>query len=298
MIKVKLNTSIPHTNTSLQESDYIVRPEVIDGAFVVRYFKVFPSSKGTPSVVLESLTGLNPSSISLLSQNTHTEYFVGSCVTDKPELADSKMLEIGRHIFRPTIGNGSVLGAAERRDFALFVLPFNGVDAIGEPYNHFVESAQVKGAVSRNSRITGKKPVFMLYSDVADAPIDEWTLFYVDTSAFVLEDKTTGQWSDQSEFASVSLLPEFAVQAPASVVAGGACSVSLSMMREGQLVNYSGEIQIEVVNGYAPNSRASVVNGVASINVIALGLNAGDQVRFKLGTKNISGLADVTIPVV
>lgn len=298
MQKIKISTQIPHVNAKLQHESYVVRSEVVGDAFVVRYFKVLPPDAEIKSVLQDVLTTFDPESTNLLRQMTDGDYFVGHAVTSDPKFSEHKMLEIGRHNFRPTIGSASVVGAGEKNDFSLYVLPFNGVDAIGEPYNHFVESAQVKGQVHRNGRMRGLKAVFMLYSDDADAPLSNWTIFYLDTSAFVLEDKIAGNWTTQEQFNSQSLLPSFQASAPSSVQANGSCTVGLTLKRNGNAIPYTGDVDVEVLSGYVPKRRIAVVNGLASINVMALGLTAGDNVRIKIGTRNVSGLADVTIPVV
>jgi len=299
MNKIKITSNQQEVNTTLQQDAYVVRLENISGKLVARYFRVVKPEDVPGGILSQSLSTVDANTLLLMRQlvNSHT-HFAGSVVTSNADLADHGMVEIGRHIFSPGVFGPAGVGSGEKYDFALYVLPFSGVDSIGEPYNHFVESAQIKGPVPRNSRMANKKPVFMLYSDNGSAVLGDWTLYFVQTSAFMLEDLTDGAWSTQSGFDSMGLLPSVEISAPSSIGPDSSGVVGVSLKRGSQTVPYTGDLVLESVSGYTPKTRLQISNGSGSFKVMSLGLESGDTLRVKVGTRCISGLADASIPVV
>lgn len=55
---------------------------------------------------------------------------------------------------------------------------------------------------------------------------------------------------------------------------------------------------VECKQGYAPNKEVSVINGTGNVRITALGLTAGDTLRFKINDKVWTGYAEKTINVV
>ena len=98
-------------------------------------------------------------------------------------------------------------------------------------------------------------------------------------------------------FNLLQLMPTIAVNAPASVSADASAIVDVAMTQGGQALDYTGELTVEMVNGYAPKTRVSIVNGRGHFKVMALGLEAGDVLRAKIGTRLVSGLAEASINV-
>lgn len=279
---------------------YVVRLEQNNNCLIARYFQVTDQEPGSDATALDAMKpiSLDPP---ILMRKVETKKILvpASAVTSNADLQNKILQDIGYQVFAPGVGSSSVCGFGERQDFSLFCLPFTHQGKVGEPFNHFTEGESVKGMVTRIGRLRDAQPIFMLYSDVAGAPLNEWTLYYIHAQPFVFEDATDGAWINQEEtFDYTSLLPSFEVSTPSSIDADGFATVTVSLKREGQMVAYNGEIQAEQISGYLPKRRASVANGVASFKVMALGLQAGESVRIKVGTKNITGLADVSIPVV
>lgn len=278
---------------------YVVRIEVITGVLVARYFQVLDHILESDTV-LDAMKPIDLGSPPLMRKvETQKTLVTPSAVTSNADVQNKFLLDIGYQAFAPTTGADSVCGFGERHDFSLFCLPFTHQGKVGEPFNHFTEGEIVKGKVTRIGRLRDAQPIFILYSDVANAPLSDWKLHYVDAHPFVLEDTTAGSWTVQTQpFDYIALLPTFDVSAPASVAAGGTAVVDLTLRRNGDAIAYNGELQVEAISGYAPKRRVAVVNGASSISVMALGLVAGDSIRIKVGTRNVTGLSDVTIPVV
>lgn len=298
MKKIKIVGS-GFTSTQKPVAEYVLRLEAIGGALLARYFRVLGEREAEYEVIDQTLAPFDPASTPLLRQVVTERNFVAAkAVTSNAALAERVLSEIGRHVFRPTIGPETICGSGERHDFAAFVLPFGSDGAVAEPYNHFTESESVKGPIPRNGRLRAAQPILVLYTDVSGSPLADWTIAYVDSPPFVLEDLTGGDWTPApSGFGVYSFLPEFVLTAPATIERDGYATVSVALRRGGSAIPYSGEIVVEAVSGYAPKRRVSVVGGVGSFKVGALGLDVGDEVRVKVGTRTISGLASASIRV-
>lgn len=279
---------------------YVVRLEVINACLVARYFQVVNQVDESDKTVRDTMKPITLQPPMLMRKvETQRVLVEPSAVTSNAEVQDKLLMDLGYQVFAPTSGDESVCGFGERQDFSLWCLPFTHQGKVGEPFNHFTEGEIVKGMVTRIGRLRDAQPIFILYSDVADAQLANWKLMYVDIHPFILEDATAGNWTTQTKRLDyIGLLPTFEVSAPSSVDAGGTATVNVTLKRGGTAIAYTGEVQVEAIAGFVPKRRASVVNGVASVKVMALGLSAGESVRIKIGTRNVSGLADVTIPVV
>jgi hypothetical protein len=287
------------TNQSQQQREYFVRVDKVNDVLSVRYFKIVPESEYENFTLADAMLPFDPSTVTLLRQLVHDfHYVMAEAVSSNAEAQGKVVREIGRQIFRPTLGENSIVGAGEQYDFPVFVLPFEMGDVVSEPYNHFVESVNVKGEVNRNGRLRGAKAVFLLSADVSTASLDDWTLTYIETPSFILEDCTSGEWVNApAGFRAMSLLPTAELDAPASIAPDGTATITVTLKRDGVVVPYSGELVAEAVDGYAPIRRFNVVNGVGTFRVCALGLQVGEVMRIKVGTRVVTGLAAASIAV-
>lgn len=301
MKKIKYSLALhKHVGTSKPIKDYVVRFERIPGSLIVRVFKLVSSELFTGSVSDIPVAPIVELDSGLLRKivREKTVFHAKAVTSDKSALAKYAH-EIGRYVFSPEIVEGLECGAGERNDFAAFVFGMNTLGELDEPYNWFVQSTAVKGSLPRTSRLRNSQPILVLYSDKARAPIDEWTLMYVDSIPFILEDTTTGVFEDcASDFIVNSLLPKIEATSNATVSSNDFIDVAVTVKRKDVLVDYSGELVVEAISGYVPNTRVSIFNGQGVFKAMALGLVSGDTLRVKVGSKNISGLADISIPVV
>ena len=287
------------SSTQKPKSEYVIRLDRFGDDLLVRYFKAHPREQYFNEAIATELPAFDPASTALMRLTvTERNFIEPAAVTSDKSMEGMVLSEIGRHIFRPTIGNATICGAGERNDFAAFVLPFGSDGGVAEVYNHFTESGGVKGIVPRNGRLRGAQPIFILYSDVANAHLDDWTMIYIDSPPFVFEDNTVGLWQPAPNgFNLYSLLPTLTVEAPAAVDANGVATMSVKLSRNEKTLDYSGELALEAVSGYLPKRRVTVENGVGTFKAMALGLDAGDQLRVKIGTRNVTGLAEAQITV-
>jgi hypothetical protein len=298
MKKLKLQAG-EFTSTQKPQSEYVIRLERSGDALLARYFKALPREQHDHENIATELPEFSSTATTLLRLTVTNKNFIEpAAVTAHPAFVGKVLTEIGRHIFRPTLNANSVCGAGERQDFAAFVLPFGSNGAVAEPYNHFTESMNVKGVTPRNGRLRGGQPIFILYSDVADAALDDWTLIYADSQPFVLEDMTGGAWQNApANFSLYGLLPTVSVGAPATVNADATATANVTLSRDGVTIAYSGELALEAVSGYLPKQRVTISNGTGSFKAMALGLETGDAMRIKVGTRCISGLAEANVTI-
>jgi hypothetical protein len=68
--------------------------------------------------------------------------------------------------------------------------------------------------------------------------------------------------------------------------------------RDGRVQPAACDLYLEETGGYLPKRRIQVVDGRAAFKVGALGLDAGETFRVKVGFRHFSGLADLNVTVV
>ena len=188
---------------------------------------------------------------------------------------------------------------SELYDFVALVAPI-GPDLTPQyVYNHFVAGAAAKASVRRVGRIRGAYAHAVFAADTPAAPLSDWTIVRYEVPGVLFIDQTDGVWQAAPEgFSLNNLLPAVACTAPTHIAPDAYAEVQVALTRNGQLlVDYTGELVAEPVAGYCPKHRIQITAGVGQLRVGALGLTAGDDLRVKIGTRNVSGLADVTIAV-
>jgi hypothetical protein len=298
MKKIKFTAAV-FAHTGPIPANHVVRLEVINEVLVARYFCAQPAELHDGLDVHLSLPAFDPMTTPLLRQIIKNgPYIAGEAVTNEPTLQGRVFRETGRHIFRAPLRANTVLGHWERQDFSAFAFPFDAALNVSEPYNHFVDSVSVKGEIGRNSKLRNAQTLFLMYVDEADASINQWTLCYITSPMFLLEDTTQGEWEVAPAGLNYSaLLPQVSLSAPANVAPDGWATVNVTLNRDNTPLAYDGEMVIEAVSGYLPKQRLQVHNGTASFRAMALGLQSGDALRVKVGTRLISGMASVSIEV-
>lgn len=226
-------------------------------------------------------------------------HVLGAALSDDPSIQESVFCETHRQFFFPSAALLS-LGSAEMDDYTCIVLPVNAQTLTpGFPYAHFTQAATSKASVRRQARIRGEYAHLVLAAMKADAPLDEWTLVRTTIPGLLFVDKTPGSWLPLADGGSVfSFLPTISLSCPATVDAAGSCLVDVTVMQDGVPFDYEGDLRVEMLSGYASKTRVPVVGGCGSFRVLPLGLESGEDIRFKLGTKNVTGLASASIKVV
>ncbi len=93
--------------------------------------------------------------------------------------------------------------------------------------------------------------------------------------------------------------PRFTVTPPASIAPEGYGTFQVQAHDiDGNALPVSDfELLLEVTAGYLPQKRCVLQSGAGSFKVGALGLEPGDSIRVKLGTRVYSGITDATVTV-
>jgi hypothetical protein len=298
----KLKYQVPvaeHISSAPPSKSHIFRIERLEDSLVLRTFRLLDASLVGDETVNSSLEPVGPLQTTDLRKIMRERVFVDAAVLTAGEFAVGKCaIEIGRQIFTPDLSEGVRCGHGERNDFAAFVFGMAADGQIDEPYNWFVESMLVKGNLSRVAKLRSSQPICLLYSDKAGAHLDDWTLLYLDSQPFALNDTTSGGFQlCGTDFVTHSLLPTITLSAEAQITPGGQTTVAVNLSRDGVALNYTGELLVEAVSGYVPNTRVAISSGSGSFRVMALGLAVGETLRVKVGSKNITGMAELSIPV-
>lgn len=221
----------------------------------------------------------------------------GSLLSDSPRVTGGFYSEVERQFFSPDAQSN--FGYAELDDYTAVVLPIK-VDSFAAcaPYLHFVESKNAKAGIRRLAQIKNQYAHIALVSMRSQASISDWTLIRLDMPSVFLVDKTSGVWvSAAADFSIFDVLPTITLTAPQSVDANSWATVDVQLMENGVQAVYTGELQLEVLSGRANKLRVPVTNGSGSFKVQADGLDSGDYIKVKIGTRNVSGLAAATILV-
>ena len=87
-------------------------------------------------------------------------------------------------------------------------------------------------------------------------------------------------------------VPEITITGADSVSADGYASVTVTLEK-----GHDTELYLESVNGYLPKSRVTTSGLSATVKIGALGLDAGDTVKLKVGFKRFSGRGEKVINV-
>jgi len=272
--------------------------EQVDGGLVLRHFEVVNGNP--PSAPAEEVQpAVMTSWIGYAPLGDGGQFVKGEAFPETPIFKGKVLREVERQGFNfqePT--DNGLFGSAELYDFIAIVFPVAFDGKAHPPYNHFVEGQGTKAAVRRIGQLRGKLAFLTLCAAQTKAPLSQWSLIHSEHPSVKFVDRTVGTWANTSTgFSVYSTLPSISLKAPASVTQAGA-TVEVSLVDQtGKLFGYDGQLVVEPLAGYVNKRRIQVTNGVASFKAFPLGLEAGETMRVKVGTQNVSGLADVTLTV-
>lgn len=106
---------------------------------------------------------------------------------------------------------------------------------------------------------------------------------------------------DEQLYGMKALLPSLRLSGPETIPAGqsGDYVVEMYSRNTGTLVDDAeAQIYLETSAGYLPRRQVAISNGTASFPLIALGLNAGDRIKLKVGWRNYSGVDEKLVTIV
>lgn len=226
---------------------------------------------------------------------------VGGAVPEIPYLSGRFIREAERQTLNPgALATNDMFGIAELYDFVAIVYPLSFSGSAGTPFSYFVDGATAKAGLRRVGRNREAMMFLTFTATHAEDPIDSWTIIRIEHPIVAFVDRTPGDWATAPEgFRALSTLPAVKIVAPATVLAGGQATVEIRVVnQDGTPHPYNGDLVVEALSGYVSNSRVSISEGVGLTRILPLGLEAGDIIRIKVGTRLITGLAEESIAVV
>jgi hypothetical protein len=94
-------------------------------------------------------------------------------------------------------------------------------------------------------------------------------------------------------------LPMISIDGPDTIKANSTETFNISVTHhEGEPCLDSHTYYVDCIQGYAPNKEVNVVDGKGSLKVMALGLEPGDKLRFKINDRTWTGKAEKILDVV
>lgn len=94
-------------------------------------------------------------------------------------------------------------------------------------------------------------------------------------------------------------IPKVQIVGPSQIKADDVAEFELKCVhQDGKVCPDDHEYVLEALSGYAPHRRITVVKGHGKFRIIALGLKAGEKLRFKINDKYWTGRAEKTLTVV
>lgn len=266
--------------------------ESFDVGLIVRYFDVLESCPSD-----SQLLGAIPP----IASSVDGCLVVGGAVPEIPYLAGRFIREAERQTLNPgALATNDMFGIAELYDFVAIVYPLSFSGSAEAPFSYFVDGAQAKAGLRRVGRNREAMMFLTFTATHSEDSIDNWTIIRVEHPVVAFVDRTPGDWTTApADFKVLSTLPTIEIVAPATVLAGGQATVEIRVVnQDGTPYPYNGDLVVEALSGYVSKSRVSISEGVGFTRILPLGLEAGDTIRIKAGTRLITGLAEASIAVV
>ena len=193
--------------------------------------------------------------------------------------------------------------AGEKTDAAVWVCGIDYEGCLHPFYNAISYESATKMHPMRSVRNLGAPSCLFIYQPFADVPFTQcgMTLKYNVSKGF--NSNITG-WvaatdNDYQSNLETELPTMKLISGGGNIAAGATGAVSLQMVDgAGNLLARSSTLYLEETGGFLPLKRVAVANGLAGFNVMAMGLEAGQTFKVKVGFRTYSGVLDVPFQVV
>lgn len=143
---------------------------------------------------------------------------------------------------------------------------------------------------------------FLMYVPFKDSTFDECGLHIlsmIEGVPHLFNGEPIPEGETDPMTAQTSIMPRLSITGPATVKADDKTTLDIQLNdAAGNLIVRDGEAYLEAVSGYLPKTRVSLVGGKGRVGVHALGLEAGDDIRVKVGFKFWTGDDDHVLEVV
>lgn len=207
----------------------------------------------------------------------------------------------------------SVLGSAAWSDYAIWAFNATRDGRLAMPFNRYL--ATLPSREHRHMLVLGRREVNLLMIAVPFARPD------FSNCAFVLKYNPAfgcihnfashsdmpatgtglGPLDLEALYGLKALLPSLRLTGPTTIPAGEAADYAVEMFSRNTdtlVDDVEAQVYLDSSSGYLPRRRVTIANGSASFPLMALGLNAGDQIKLKVGWRNFSGADEKIITIV
>lgn len=195
--------------------------------------------------------------------------------------------------------NDPTIRSGEKSDGAVWVC---GVDYEGNMrpfYNAVAFETATKMHPMRSVRNLGTPSNLFIYQPFADMPLTECSMTLKYNLSLGYRSNVDG-FADTSDYNYLTDL-DLAFPSMELVNCGGLVAPDGYADVTVRLVSVEGKdttLYLEETGGYLPMKRVQTIDGLATFKVGALGLQAGDAFKVKVGLRNFSGMLDVPFEVV
>jgi hypothetical protein len=218
----------------------------------------------------------------------------------RPHLAGHVFEELGGVCF----DLDGMLGKGEWTDRANWVFPLDREGRPQAPFNSFVATRETKARLPRLLETMGRNCALEIYTPFASCTFDTCSFSVALHRRFGLlgnlEPGVEVTYADvlggaQKPFAGITVTPEVL---ELHATGYGAVEVHLVDGAGLTIADAEAEIYLEATGGYLPQKRAMTSQGKAQFRIGALGLEAGETFRVKVGFRHFSSVAEVNVRVV
>ena len=177
-------------------------------------------------------------------------------------------------------------------------------------YNSIAQSYISKAHPLRTARQYGGPAALFVYQPFATDKFDKCSLTLKYNKAFGFSTNILDGWTvganEKEMFKSYNYVgqlyeafPHFNITSGGdSITADGHDTVNFKMVdKDDNLIEKNSEAYLESTGGYLPKTRIPITNGLGSFKVTALGLEASDTFKIKIGFRNLTGIEEVNYTV-
>jgi len=216
------------------------------------------------------------------------------------DLADRWFVEIGSAMVK----RGWYEGAGEHTDCGLWCIPIDYHGQVEMPFNATTENVERKGTAKRAAAGRQQHDAVLIFTPFADTPFTQCPIMVrANAELGVISNVPLTLDNSPLQEVSASMRPGIRLKSGGGdVVADGRADAVVEVFdpNTGNAVgNANAWLYLDHTAGYLPKQRVKLAaDGTAKVSAMALGLDAGDSFKVKVGFKQFSGVLDIPFNVI
>lgn len=218
----------------------------------------------------------------------------------RADLAGRWFVEVGSTMVK----RGWYEGAGENTDCGLWCFPIDYSGGVELPFNATTENVERKGTAKRAAASRRMHDAVLVFVPFADTPFDQCSILVrANAQLGVISNVPLTVDNSPLQEVSASMRPGIRLKSGGGdVVADGRADAVVEVFdpNTGNAVgNANAWLYLDHTAGYLPKQRVKLAaDGTAKVSVMALGLDAGDSFKVKVGFKQFSGVLDIPFNVI